>query len=155
MLGTFNFLNRTTQRFKFSNGTSVKEQIQINPQEFLQTKPKHSNWTISLLPWINPHWPELTPDYGFQRWLKTKKYSPSNTVIFSNFGSFSSLDPAHQTLPKCLVWSSPTRVQMRSKYAYVFTYQASLIKIYFKRFQCLSFYYRKLWNCQIFMMILS
>ncbi|KAH8867656.1 Transmembrane protein 8B [Schistosoma japonicum] len=83
-----------------------------------------SSSSISLLPWVNSDWPELTPEYGEKKWMKTQysKNTP-HVMVASNFASFDLKHPAYQDLPLCFIWPTPTRVQLPMKFTYHFTYQ--------------------------------
>ncbi|XP_018646794.1 hypothetical protein Smp_179740, partial [Schistosoma mansoni] len=79
--------------------------------------------SISLLPWINPDWPELTPEYGEKKWLKTHYSTNTQQLITSNFGLFDFNHPGYHDLPLCYIWPTPTRVHLPMKFTYHFTYQ--------------------------------
>ncbi|CAH8679886.1 unnamed protein product [Schistosoma rodhaini] len=83
----------------------------------------HFFLSISLLPWINPDWPELTPEYGEKKWLKTHYSTNTQQLITSNFGLFDFNHPGYHDLPLCYIWPTPTRVHLPMKFTYHFTYQ--------------------------------
>ncbi|CAH8661403.1 unnamed protein product [Schistosoma guineensis] len=108
------FLSMKHENKSFKDKINFNRTNNINYRFFL---------SISLLPWINSDWPELTPEYGEKKWLKT--YSSINTqqLIISNFGSFNFNHPGYQDLPLCYIWPTPTRVHLPVKFTYHFAYQ--------------------------------
>nr|CAH8874386.1 unnamed protein product [Trichobilharzia regenti] len=98
------------------------------------TNLNYRQFMISLLPWINSNWPELTPEYGEKKWIRIQSsnnivnnYNNNNNnsseIIHSNFDTFNSEHPGYQNLPLCFIWPQPSRVQLPMKFTYHFTYQ--------------------------------
>ncbi|VDP83525.1 unnamed protein product [Echinostoma caproni] len=80
-----------------------------------------ADWSVSLLPWLNASWPELTPERGRRRPMRRNlaDHSPPSCS-----GSLvNPRNPAHQLLDQCTLWSAPSRVSMPQAFASHFTYQ--------------------------------
>lgn len=79
------------------------------------------DWTVSLLPWLNSSWPELTPEHGRRRAVRESAIDyPAESARGL---AVDPRDPAHQLLQHCTLWSAPSRVSMPQAFASHFTYQ--------------------------------
>ncbi|BHF69572.1 Transmembrane protein 8A [Sparganum proliferum] len=94
---------------------------------------------ISLLPWVNASWIELTPLYG-----RRAHTSTTTAVRFTLDGgiekagaafqpvavhSFSEADPGSLVLPRCTTWSPLSRSDLSLPFAFQFSYQPKLANL--------------------------
>ncbi|KAF5398948.1 hypothetical protein PHET_07986 [Paragonimus heterotremus] len=87
---------------------------------YRQVLPKPA-WIRSLLPWVNPHWPELT---RFSKKSQYRRSEPELLTDFSQADVFVDPDnPVHQALERCVLWKAPSRVSKMHAFAYHFTFQ--------------------------------
>ncbi|KAF7256379.1 hypothetical protein EG68_06941 [Paragonimus skrjabini miyazakii] len=87
---------------------------------YRQALPKPA-WIRSLLPWVNPQWPELT------RFGKKSQYRRSGPELHTNISLADVFvdpdNPVHQALERCVLWKAPSRVSKMHAFAYHFTFQ--------------------------------
>ncbi|KAF6779080.1 hypothetical protein AHF37_01486 [Paragonimus kellicotti] len=98
--------------------TVNRSETESSPYRQILRKP---SWIRSLLPWINPHWPELT------RFGKKSQYRRSGPELHTHFSQADVFvdpdDPVHQAFERCVLWKAPSRVSKMHAFAYHFTFQ--------------------------------
>ncbi|KAF8569433.1 hypothetical protein P879_03228 [Paragonimus westermani] len=99
-------------------GTVNRSTIESSPYRQVLPKPA---WIRSLLPWVNPHWPELT------RFGKKSQYRRSGSGLHTGFSQADIFvdpdDPVHHAFERCVLWKAPSRVSKMHAFAYHFTFQ--------------------------------
>ncbi|TPP63382.1 Transmembrane protein 8A, partial [Fasciola gigantica] len=98
-----------------------------NNSESNATDDNSVHWNVSLLPWLNSSWPELTPESGRRRPMR--RNMADYPLLNETNLAVDPRNPAHQLLQRCTLWSAPSRVSMPQAFASHFTYQPLLRQV--------------------------